>query len=62
MDVYLHKKDRTKLPSIKDLSLEQEKDVLVRMLKDYIEEAEMKDFSSLQIIEKYNDELKELCK
>jgi len=32
------------------------------MLKDYIEEVEVKNFSSLQIIEKYFDELQDLCK
>lgn len=62
IDIYLNWKDRSKLPSIKDLSSEEEKEILSRMLKDYIEEVEVKNFSSLQIIEKYFDELQDLCK
>ena len=36
--VYLDGKDRKKLPSIKDLTEKEEKEILTRMLKDYIEE------------------------
>jgi len=35
--VYLDKKDRKKLPSIKDLTEKEEKEILARMLKDYID-------------------------
>jgi type I restriction enzyme M protein len=38
--VYLENKDRRKLPSIKDLNEKEEKEILARMLKDYIEPLE----------------------
>lgn len=59
--VYLDEKDRKKLPSVKDLTEKEEKDILARMLKDYIEEDDKK-LSVKELIEKYTDELKELCK
>lgn len=61
IDVYLNGKDRKKLPSIKDLEEIQEKEILIRLLKDYI----LEDDSSLtpkELIEKYKSELDELCK
>ena len=61
MKVYLEEKDRKKLTSIKDLSLEQEKEILAKMLKDYFEE-EDKNLLPKEIVEKYKDELKDLCK
>lgn len=61
MDVYIDGKDRKKLPSIKDLTEIEEKEILFRMLKDYIEKDD-KNFLPKEIIEKYKDELKELCK
>ena len=59
--VYLDNKDRKKLPSIKDLTEKEEKEILSRMLKDYIEDDDKK-LSTKEIVEKYKDELKELCK
>ena len=59
--VYLDGKDRKKLPSIKDLTEKEEKEILARMLKDYIEEDDKK-LSSKELVEKYKDELKDLCK
>lgn len=59
--IYLEEKDRSKLPSIKNLTENQEKEILTRMLKDYIEE-EDKILSSKKLVEKYKDELKDLCK
>ena len=59
--VYLDNKSRERLPSIKDLTEKQEKEILVRMLKDYIENDDEK-LSSKELIEKYRDELKDLCK
>lgn len=61
IDVYFNKKDRTKLSSIKDLNIEQEKEILSRMLKDYIEKDDKK-LATIELIKKYTDELKELCK
>jgi len=61
LEVYLNNKDRKKLPSIKDLTEQEEKEILKRMLKDYIEEDDQI-LSSKELIEKYKDELKELCK
>ena len=59
--VYLDGKDRTKLTSIKDLKEREEKEILAMMLKDYFEEGDKK-LSAKELIEKYKDELKELCK
>ena len=59
--VYFEDKDRENLPSIKDLSQEEEKVILERMLKDYIEKEDKK-LTSKELVEKYKDELKELCK
>jgi len=59
--VYFEEKDRNKLPSIKELNEKDEKDILTRMLKDYFEEDDRK-LSAKDFMEKYLDELKELCK
>jgi type I restriction enzyme M protein len=61
ISVYLNGKDRKKLPSIKNLSEAEEKEILTRMLKDYIEKND-KQFSVKDLIIKYQDELKELSK
>lgn len=54
--VYLQDKDRKKLPSIKDLTEKEEKEILARMLKDYFEEDDKK-LSSKELVEKYQDAL-----
>ncbi|MFA7295500.1 MAG: N-6 DNA methylase [Candidatus Paceibacterota bacterium] len=59
--VYVDGKDRSKLSSIKNLEKSEEKEILARMLKDYIE-SEDKKLSAKALTEKYQDELKELCK
>jgi len=59
--VYLENKDRSKLPSIKKLTEQEEKDILARMLKDYWEEEDFQ-LLSKAIVEKYQDEIIELCK
>lgn len=59
--VYLKDKDRKNLPSIKDLSEIEEKEILARMLKDYNEEDD-ENLSAKDLITKYQFELKELCK
>jgi len=59
--VYIDGKDRSKLPSIKNLKESEEKEILARMLKDYIENEDKK-LPAKKLIEKYQDELKELCK
>jgi len=59
--VYLENKDRKKLPSIKNLTEKEEKEILARMLKDYFEEDDKK-LSSKELVEKYQDELENLCK
>jgi len=60
-EVYLNGKDRKKLPSIKDLKETEEKEILAKMLKDYIEKDDQK-LSAKSLIEKYADELRGLCK
>ena len=59
--VYIDGKDRSKLPSIKNLKESEEKEILAKILKDYIENEDKK-LSAKELIEKYQDELKELCK
>ena len=59
--VYTEDEDRKKLPSIKDLSEAEEKTILEKMLKDYIEEDDKK-LSAKDLAKKYQDELKDLCK
>ena len=59
--VYIDGKDRKKSSSIKNLTELEEKKILERMLKNCIEEDD-KRFSPQNLIEKYQDELKELCK
>lgn len=59
--VYLEDKDRKKLLSIKNLTENEERELLEKMLKNYIETIDSK-LSNKQLIEKYQDELKELCK
>jgi len=60
-NVYLNKKDRTKLPSIKNLKPKEEQEILIRFLKDYIIEDDKK-LTSEKICKKYKDEIIELCK
>jgi len=59
--VYLNEKDRGKLPSIKNLTEQEEKNILTKMLKNYIEPND-KELTAKQLTEKYQDELKDLCK
>lgn len=59
--IYLDEKDRKKLPSVKDLTAKEEKEILAKMLKDYFEEDDKK-LSSKEIVKKYKDELNDLCK
>lgn len=54
-------KVKAKLPSIKNLSEEQEMKVLLRFLKDYITEKD-KDLSKSKLIDKFKDEIDSLCK
>ena len=61
LKVYTEDKDRKKLPSIKNLSEAEEKTILARMLKDYFEKDDKK-LSAKDLVEKYQDELKDLCK
>ncbi|MBU2580004.1 N-6 DNA methylase [Patescibacteria group bacterium] len=59
--VYLEGKDRKKLPSIKNLKETEEKTILTRMLKDYFEQDDKK-LSVKELVEKYQNELGDLCK
>jgi len=59
--VYLEKKDRKKLSSIKDLKGDEEILLLKRMLKDYVDDDDHI-LTSKELVEKYKDEIIELCK
>jgi len=54
--IYIDGKDRNKLPSIKNLTEQEEKEILTRMLKDYIQD-EDQELSVKELVEKYQDEL-----
>lgn len=59
--VYEGKKEKSKLPSIKDITQEQEREILNRFLKAYIQidDSELK---NEELVVKYKDELVELLK
>jgi len=59
--VYLEGKNRKKMPSVKNLKETEEKQILARMLKDYLEEDDKK-LIVKDLVEKYQAELAELCK
>jgi type I restriction enzyme M protein len=61
LKVYLKGEGRNKFPSIKNLIESKEKKILVRMLKNYLEEGDEK-LSGEEIIKKYQKELAELNK
>lgn len=54
-------KKKSKLPSIKNLTDEQERQILNRFLKAYLEEDDAK-LSNSELIEKYRTEILDLCK
>ncbi|GAT63396.1 restriction endonuclease subunit M [Paludibacter jiangxiensis] len=60
MKVYLERKERKKLSSVKDLTAQDEKNILSRMLKNYWTD-EDNELASKEIVEKYRDELKGMC-
>ena len=53
-------KQKAKLPSIRDLTPEEEKVILRRMLKSYLDN-DTEDLSAAELIAKYYDELNSLC-
>ena len=53
-------KKKEKLPSICDLTEEQERCVLTRMLKDYLTEFD-EELTAAELIQKYTEELEEIC-
>jgi type I restriction enzyme M protein len=59
--VFDGKAEKHKLPSIKGLSEKQEKESLIRMLKNYYNEKD-EPLSKNELIIKYREELEELCK
>lgn len=61
INVYAGKKKKEKLPSIKTLSEQEEKDILIRFLKPYITEGDI-NLTKEQLILKFEDELLNLCK
>lgn len=59
--VYSEGKEKSKLPSIKNLSKNEELDILHRFLKAYIEDSDLH-LSINDLISKYKNELIDLCK
>jgi len=59
--VYLEKKERKKLPSIKDITEKEEKELLSKLLQDNLEKDDTK-LASKEIVHKYANEIKALCK
>lgn len=60
--VFEGKAKKNRLPSIKELSEDEEREVLKEMLENYYLEEDDKELSKNHLIEKYILELKELCK
>jgi len=61
LSVYSGEKDKNKLPSIKSLTEQEEKEILEKLLKNYIEPND-NELSAKELAAKYQDELKDLCK
>lgn len=61
LDVYIHNKNRNKLTSIKNLSLDEEKELILRMLKNYAELSDS-ELNIFDLIKKYKEELTDLCR
>lgn len=61
IDVYKGAKNKAKLPSIKNLSIDEERQILDRFLENYVEYGD-KALSNTELVDKYIDELNELCK
>lgn len=59
--VFDGKKIKSKLPTIKNLTPDEEKILLIRMLKDYVNDSD-KNLTVAEIINKFRDELGDLCK
>lgn len=60
LSVYDGKKKKEKLPSIKDLSEEEEREILMKMLKSNLADYD-KELSKMEILNKYRDELEDIC-
>ena len=61
IEVYIGRKDRNKLPSVKFLNEKEDLEILHRILKNYLEENDKK-LSPTEIITKYQDEITDLCR
>ena len=53
-------KQKSKLPSVKNLTAEQEREVLAKMLKNYLTELD-DELDASALIEKYAEELEDIC-
>ena len=61
LDVYINNKNRNKLTSIKNLTPKEEKELILRMLKNYAELSDS-ELNVSDLIKKYKEELADLCK
>ncbi len=59
--VFEGKKKKSSLPSIKDLTTEEERNLLNRMLKNHLLDSDIQ-LSNDEILTKYRDDLQDLCK
>lgn len=60
ISVYDGKKKKEKLPSIKDMNEDDERESLIKMLKSNLADYD-KGLSKIEILDKYRDELESLC-
>ena len=60
ISVYEGKKEKKKYPSIKDMTLDEERSTIYRMLKNYISKSD-DTLSTPELISKYRCELEDLC-
>ena len=61
IEVHQGKKVKSKLNSIKNMTDDEEKNTIIRMLKDYISTVDL-NLSKADLINKFYDELLDLCK
>lgn len=61
LEVYLKGKDKNKLPSIKNLTDTEQKEILIKILKTYFDKND-ENLTAQETVNKYQEELKELCK
>ncbi len=61
LDIYISGKDRTKLDSVKDLSSNEEKEIITKALNEIVNQKDLEENDSEKLILMYEEELKQFC-